>query len=62
MTAVLAMVLRVEEERLAYFYLPEEKKEIAFEIDNALVSEFSDALAEEESYFVMIDRVKQEVV
>lgn len=62
MDPVLAMVLRIEEENKVYFYLVEEKKEIGFEVDESLIAEFRDAMAEEDSYFVRIDLEAEEVV
>lgn len=62
MKPVLAMVLRIEENNNVYFYLPEEKREIDFEVDESLIAEFSDAMAEEDSYFVHIDLEAEEVV
>lgn len=38
MDPVSAMVLRIEEENKVYFYLPEEKKEIGFEVDESLIA------------------------
>lgn len=62
MKPVLAMLLRIEEEKKVYFYLPEEKREIGFEVDESLIAEFRDAMAEEDSYFVRIDVEAEEVV
>ena len=62
MEQVLAMVLRIEEENKVYFYLPEEKREIGFEVDESLIAEFRDAMAEDDSYFVNIDLEAKEVV
>ena len=59
---VLAMVLRIEEENKVYFYLPEEKREIGFEVDESVIAEFRAAMTEEDSYFVNIDLEAEELV
>ena len=62
MNQVLALLLDVEEENMACFYLPEEKKEVGFIVSDDLIAEFKAALTEEESYFVRIDLELKQVV
>ncbi|MDE1548516.1 hypothetical protein [Jeotgalibaca caeni] len=62
MSQVLALLLDVEEENMACFYLPEEKKEVGFMVSDDLIAEFKAALEEEDSYFVTIDPEMKQVV
>lgn len=62
MSTVLAMLLGIEQGDIATFYLPQEKNEVKFVVNEDLIAEFTAAMAEEESYFVTIDPEMKQVV